>query len=102
MGAKPLARDGIVVEGDDGICEDLVGMAPLASNQHHITGSGVGERGLDGDPSVGLDADLAGAPKAGQQVVENLVGVLGSGIAQRQDHAISTVLGDLGEPVMWC
>ena len=98
MGSKPLACDGMVVEGDDGICEDLVGVAPLAGNQHDITGTGVGERGLDGDPSVGLDTNLAGAPKAGQQVVENLVGVLGSGIAQCQDHAIGAVLGDLGEP----
>jgi hypothetical protein len=98
MGAKPLASDGMVVEGDNGICEDLVGMAPFASDQHDVTAAGVGERSLDGDPSVGLDADLTGAPKAGEQVVKNLVGILGSGIAQCQDHTIGTVLGYLREP----
>ncbi len=87
----------MVVEGDDGVREDLVGPASLAGNQHHIAGTGVGERGLDGDPPVGLDANLTWSPKAGQQVVENLVGILGSGVAQRQDHAIGAVLGDFGE-----
>ena len=31
-GAKPLACDGMVVEGDDGVCEDLVGMASFAGD----------------------------------------------------------------------
>ena len=48
------------------------------------------ERDLYGNLSVGLDADLARTSKAGKQIVENLVGVLGSGIAQCQDHAIGT------------
>ena len=64
MKLEPTANDGMVVEGDDGVCEDLVSAAPFAGNQHNVAGAGVGERDFDGDLSVGLDANLAGAHEA--------------------------------------
>ena len=82
MVAEPLAGDLGVVEGDDAIGEDLVGVAALAGDQHGVAGAGVGQRGLDGLAAVGLDADLARPPEAGQELVEDPVGVLGAGIAE--------------------
>ena len=61
LDTEPLAGDGSVVKRDDGICEDLVGMTTFAGDQHHVTGTGVSQCGLDGDPSVGLDAELCPA-----------------------------------------
>src|SRR3982750_1065384 len=52
--AEPGPGDGEVVEGDDPVGEDLVGVASLAGDQHGVAGPGVGQRGLDRPPAVGL------------------------------------------------
>ena len=54
-------------------------MAAFAGDQHGIAGTGVGKRGLDREPAVGLDADLAGLVKAGQEVARGSGGGLRCG-----------------------
>jgi hypothetical protein len=66
VGAKPLASNGVIIKGNSAVCEDLVGSAAFAGNKYDVTGAGVGQRGLDSDLSVGLNAHLAWATKAGQ------------------------------------
>ena len=94
---KPVPHNGMVIEGDDGVCEDLVGTAPFAGDQYDITGPGIRQGGLDGDLSVDLDPNLTRTSETGQQVVNDLIGILGSRAAERHDDAIGAVLGDLGK-----
>jgi len=42
VGPQPAASDGVVVEGDDGVCEDLVSVAALADNEHDVAAASVG------------------------------------------------------------
>ena len=75
--AKVGSSDGEVVERDDPVSEDLVGVSALAGNQDRVARTGVGQGGLDGALAVGLDADLSRTVKAAEEVVEDLVGDLG-------------------------
>ena len=87
----------MVIKGNDRVCEDLVGAASFTGDEHDIAGSGMGEGGLDGHLSVQFDANLTWLAEAGQQIVDDLIRILGSGVAQCQDHTIGTVFGDFGK-----
>ena len=82
MCPEPMPHDGVVVKRSDGVCEDLVGMAPFTGDKHDIAGPGVGEDGLDGESSVKFDANLARLAETAQQIVNNLVGIFGSRVAK--------------------
>ena len=75
--AQPGTSDLEVVEGNDPVGKDLIMAASFSGDEHGVTGPGVGECRFDGDLAVGLDANLAGAMKASQQIIENLVGRFG-------------------------
>ena len=56
------------------------------------------ERNTKGSTAVGLDLHLAGLVESREQVVQDLAGILGSGVAQGQNHAVSTHFRDGGQP----
>ena len=93
VGAKPCAGDGGVVEGDHAIGEDLHGLATFAGDQDRVAGRGVGERDDDRDLPIGFDADASGMAATVEQVVQDLVGMLGAGVVGRQHDAVGQRFG---------
>src|SRR5205823_9267152 len=75
--AEPLGGDGVVVERDGPVGEDLVVLIPLAGDQDAIPRLGHAQRRLDRGAAVGLNLHATWAVKAGEEVVEDLVRVLG-------------------------
>src|SRR3954462_6983917 len=78
--AEPLGSDLPVVEREDAVGEDLVGLLPLAGDQDRVTAAGVGQGRRDCAVAVGLDPHPSRAPEAGEQVVEDLIRVFGPGV----------------------
>ena len=79
------------------ISEDLVGVAALAGDQDRVARTGVAQGGLDGALAVGLNTDLSRTVEAAEQVVEDLVGGLGSRVTQREDDPVGPELRGLGQ-----
>ena len=71
---------------------------PLPGDEHGIAATSACERRFDRGSAVGLDANLAGLVKAGQEVAQDLARVFGAGVAERQDHAVGAGFSDGGQP----
>src|SRR5262245_56117636 len=96
MLGRPLAEDGArhvtVVEGQHVGADDLVGLVPLARDDHGVAGAGPGERVRDGRATVGLGGPARVAarhgPHPGQDLVDDGAGRLRARVVRGDPHPI--------------
>ena len=97
VGTEPVTGDRRVVEVDDSIGEDLERVASLPRDQNDIARPGIDEGRLDGPGTIHLNERLARPVKAAEEIVDDSIGILGSGISQGHDQAVGGSFGGGGE-----
>src|SRR5262249_26011101 len=86
-GAGRPRGDRLVVEGEDAVVQDLESPGALAGDQDGVAGLGVGQGRLDGAPAVRFDPHPARPAEPREQVVEDLVRVLGARVVGGEGDA---------------
>ena len=79
------------------IGEDLEGLTAFAGDQDGVARLGIRQSGGDGGASVGLDPYATRSAKPREQLVEDLVGVLGARVIVRDRQAVGKRFGRGGE-----
>ncbi len=71
--------------------------ARLAGDQDRVTWLSISKRSFDGAAAIELDPDSAGPAEAGEQVVDDLIDVFGSGFVGSEGDAVGPQLGRLSQ-----